>query len=88
MGRRVLVTNATTDLGRWVARALVGRGDQVLGWVRETPDRPLADVFYIPVDGHDRTEALRAVDHAEPEGVICLPPGGALDAPCHQRYVR
>ena len=88
MGRRVLVTNSTTELGVLVIHALLARGDEPVGWVTSTPEEPIPGASYMEVIGEDSTEALRAVDLAEPEGVICLPPLQLVDDDDVKRDVR
>lgn len=82
MPRRALVTGATGFIGRWLARALVARGDAVIATARHAAARPeLASLVphaeWIDADILDAGSIFRAVKGANPDLIFHLAAGTA-----------
>ncbi len=60
-----LVTGASGSLGRAVVSRLLADGEQVRGFVRRSPDRPLQGVEYVVGDLADALAVDKAVEGAE-----------------------
>lgn len=86
-----VVTGAGGFAGTWLCRALLRRGDLVVGWVRRPPLRPVPGVRYALVDVTDRAACRDAVAMDAPDRLFHLAavthPGDAATDPARARAV-
>ncbi len=82
MPRRALVTGATGFIGRWLARALIARGDAVAATARNGADRPelaalVPNAAWLDADVLDAGSIFRAIKSANPDVIFHLAAGTA-----------
>ncbi|MFN0152524.1 MAG: NAD-dependent epimerase/dehydratase family protein [bacterium] len=82
MPRRALVTGATGFIGRWLARALIARGDAVVATARNAAERPelaalVPNAAWLDADILDAGTIFRAIKSANPDVIFHLAAGTA-----------
>ncbi len=89
--RTSVVTGAGGFAGAWLCRALLRRGDAVVGWVRRAPLRPVPGVRYALVDVTDegacRDAAARHAPHRLFHLAAVTHPGDAARDPARAQAV-
>lgn len=69
---RVVVTGAGGFAGTWLCRQLVAQGAEVVGWVRQPPRHPVAQVKYRILGITHSIDCIRALEEDRPDQLYHL----------------